>query len=70
MGLFGLSLWTDNFYLVLVPTFFVGFFMVPVIPTMLEFACENCFPIGEGSITGFLYALAHTFGALGGVGIT
>ena len=37
---------------------------------MLEFACENCFPKGEGSITGFMYALSHTFGALGGVGIT
>ena len=44
--------------------------MVPCIPTMLEFACENYFPIGEGSISGFMYALAHTIGGLGGIGIT
>jgi len=49
---------------------FMGFFMVPFIPTMLEFACENCFPIGEGSITGFMYALGHSIGGLGGIGIT
>jgi len=51
-------------------TFLFGFFMVPCIPTMLEFACENYFPIGEGSISGFMYALAHTIGGLGGIGIT
>ena len=66
----GLSLWTENIYLIIIPTVFLGFFMVPFIPTMLEFACENCFPIGEGSITGFMYALAHTIGGLGGIGIT
>ena len=41
-----------------------------MIPTMLEFACENYFPIGEGSITGFMWAIANSFGALGGAGIT
>ena len=70
MIVFGLSLWTDNFYLVLVSIIFFGFFIFPLNPTMFEFACENCFPKGEGSITGFMYALSHTFGALGGVGIT
>ena len=44
--------------------------MVPAMPTMLELGCENCFPIGEGSITGFMYASAHTIGGLGGIGIT
>ena len=66
----GLSLWTENIYLIIIPMVFMGFFMVPFIPTMLEFACENCFPIGEGSITGFMYALGHSIGGLGGIGIT
>ena len=28
------------------------------------------FPIGEGSISGFMYAIAHTIGGLGGIEIT
>lgn len=45
----------------------VGFFIVPLIPGMLEFACEISFPIGEGTSTGFIYACAHIFGGTVGV---
>ena len=44
--------------------------MVPLIPTMLELACETCFPIGEATITGFMYAIAHIVGGVGGIGLT
>lgn len=44
--------------------------MVPLIPVMLEFSCETSFPIGEATVTGFIYALAHVFGGLGGIGLT
>ena len=50
--------------------FALGLFVVPLIPAMLEFACETCFPIGEATCTGFIYALAHIFGGIGGIALT
>lgn len=67
---FALMLWTENFYIVMLTVFGVGLFTVPLIPAMLEFACETCFPIGEATITGFIYAIAHICGGLGGIGLT
>ena len=67
---FTLLLWTENFWLILIPVLGLGFFMVPLIPTMLELACETCFPIGEASVTGYMFAIAHIFGGVGGIGIT
>ncbi len=37
----------------------VGFFMVPLIPIMLELACEISFPVGEEAASGFLFAADH-----------
>ena len=50
--------------------FIIGLFVVPLIPAMLEYACETCFPIGEATCTGFIYALAHIFGGIGGIALT
>ena len=44
--------------------------MVPLIPVMLEFSCEISFPTGEASTIGFIYALAHVIGGVGGIGLT
>lgn len=30
---------------------------------MLEFGCELCFPVGEGTSTGFMHAGAHVMSA-------
>jgi hypothetical protein len=68
--LFAVLLWTENFFLVIIGIFGVGLFMVPLIPAMLEFACETSFPIGEATITGFIYAIAHICGGVGGIGFT
>ncbi len=57
-------------YLVAPPILFVGLFIVPLIPAMLEFSCEINFPIGEATTTGFIFAIAHVFGALSGIGLT
>ena len=67
---FMLMLETMTFGLLIPPVFVVGFFIVPLIPAMLEFSCETNFPIGEGTTTGFIYAVAHIFGGLGGLGLT
>jgi FLVCR family feline leukemia virus subgroup C receptor-related protein len=64
MLLFLALLGTGSFALYLVVGLAVGFFIVPVIPIMLEFGCEICFPIGEGTTTGFLYAGAHIIAAV------
>lgn len=52
---FGAMLWTKSFYLTIPAVFAIGLFMVPLIPSMLEFACETSFPIGEATATGFIY---------------
>ena len=67
---FAFLLWTKNFWGILIPVLGLGFFMVPLIPTMLELACETCFPIGEATITGFMFAIAHIVGGVGGIGLT
>jgi len=70
LAFFSFMLWTKSFLGVLFPVLGMGFFMVPLIPTMLELACETCFPIGEATITGFMYAIAHIVGGVGGIGLT
>lgn len=37
----------------------LGFFIIPIIPILLELANEVCFPIGEATVTGFIYTVAH-----------
>ena len=67
---FLVMLWSEKFILVCLSMFTIGLFVVPLIPAMLEFACETCFPIGEATCTGFIYALAHIFGGIGGIALT
>ena len=43
---------------------------MPLISAMLEIACETCFPIGEAICIGFICALAHIFGGIGGIALT
>lgn len=37
----------------------LGFFIIPIIPILLELANEVCYPIGEATVTGFIYTIAH-----------
>jgi len=50
---------TEVFLFVLLPSVSLGFFIIPVIPILLELANEVCYPIGEATVTGFIYTLAH-----------
>ena len=67
---FLMMLYSENFILVCLSMFIIGLFVVPLIPAMLEYACETCFPIGEATCTGFIYALAHIFRGISGIALT
>ena len=41
-----------------------SFFLVPLVPIMLELACEMAFPVGEGSAAGMLFANGNFSGFL------
>lgn len=59
--LFMLMLYTESIYLCAIGSGIIGLFFLPMIPTLLEFACESVFPIGEGSTVGFLSGVSNLF---------
>ena len=64
---FLLSLWSRKFWQLLIPDFLVGLFVVPLVPTMLEYACETSFPVGEAIVTGIHLGAGHLLGGLMGI---
>lgn len=38
---------------------FNSFFLIPLVPIMLELGCELVFPVGEGSAVGLLFAVGN-----------
>ena len=43
-----------------------SFFLIPLVPIMLELGCEIAFPVAEGTATGMLFAMGNFCGfALG-----
>lgn len=46
---------------------FNSFFLIPLVPIMLELGCELVFPVGEGSAVGMLFAIGNFFGFLLGL---
>ena len=64
---FLLSLWSRQFWQLLIPDFLVGLFVVPLVPTMLEYACETSFPVGEAIVTGIHLGAGHLLGGLMGI---
>ena len=43
-----------------------SFFLIPLVPMMLELACEEAFPVGEGFAVGLLYAGNNLLGFIFG----
>ena len=41
---------------------FNSFFLIPLVPIMLELGCELAFPVGEGTAVGFLFAMGNFSG--------
>lgn len=54
----------------MIPALTLGFFIIPVIPILLELANEVCYPIGEATVTGFIFTVAHIAGFLLGSGFS
>jgi FLVCR family feline leukemia virus subgroup C receptor-related protein len=46
---------------------FNSFFLIPLVPIMLELGCELVFPVGEGTAVGFLFAMGNFSGFLLGI---
>lgn len=46
---------------------FNSFFLIPLVPIMLELGCELVFPVGEGSAVGMLFAVGNFGGFLLGL---
>ena len=44
-----------------------SFFLIPLVPIMLELSCELAFPVGEGSAAGMLFAMGNFSGFLLGL---
>jgi FLVCR family feline leukemia virus subgroup C receptor-related protein len=44
-----------------------SFFLIPLVPIMLELGCELVFPVGEGAAVGLLFAFGNLFGFLLGI---
>ncbi len=44
-----------------------SFFLIPLVPIMLELACELAFPVGEGSAAGLLFAMGNFAGFILGI---
>lgn len=57
---------TNSLVLVSLISAFNSFFLIPLVPIMLELGCELAFPVGEGTAVGFLFAMGNFSGfALG-----
>ena len=44
-----------------------SFFLIPLVPIMLELACETAFPVGEGAAAGLLFAMGNFAGFVLGI---
>ena len=60
-------LMTNSLFLVSFISAFNSFFLIPLVPIMLELGCELVFPVGEGSAVGLLFAMGNFGGFLFGL---
>lgn len=62
IALFYPLLETGSLALVSLISAFNSFFLIPLVPIMLELGCELIFPVGEGTAVGFLFAMGNFSG--------
>jgi FLVCR family feline leukemia virus subgroup C receptor-related protein len=62
IALFYPLLETNSLLLVSLISAFNSFFLIPLVPIMLELGCELIFPVGEGTAVGFLFAMGNFSG--------
>ncbi|KAL4450799.1 hypothetical protein ABPG74_011641 [Tetrahymena malaccensis] len=54
----------ENFWLLMIAIFLMGFFTTPLIPISMDFACEITFPISEPFSSGLVLASGQLFGSI------
>ena len=52
----------ENLFLASLISAINSFFLIPLVPIMLELGCELVFPVGEGSDVGILFAIGNYVG--------
>ena len=60
--LFYPCLMTNSLAIVALISAINSFFLIPLVPIMLEMGCELVFPVGEGAAVGLLFAIGNFFG--------
>lgn len=70
VGLFYPLLLTEVLLIASFISAFNSFFLIPLVPIMLELGCELVFPIGEGTAVGMLFAIGNFGGFLLGLLMT
>ncbi len=63
-------LMTENLVLASLISAINSFFLIPLVPIMLELGCELVFPVGEGSAVGLLFAIGNFGGFILGLFMT
>lgn len=63
-GFFIGAMFVQNIIVLAIVTTFLGFFMTPILPLGLEFACEITFPIGEAVTGGTMIGMSQLVGAI------
>lgn len=58
---------TSQLYIIILIGIVGGFFIFPLQPLLVAYASDVAFPVGQGSITGFLFAFSQTFGFISGL---
>lgn len=58
---------TEILALVSLVSAYNSFFLIPLVPIMLELSCETAFPVGEGSAAGLLFAMGNFAGFVLGI---
>ena len=62
MILFYPMLETNQIAVATVISAYNSFFLIPLVPIMLELGCELAYPVGEGTAVGLLFAVGNLFG--------
>ena len=62
MALFYPMLDTNSIVAGAIVSAYNSFFLIPLVPIMLELGCELAYPIGEGTAVGLLFAVGNLFG--------
>ena len=57
---------TNSLLLVALISAINSFFLIPLVPIMLEMGCELVFPVGEGAAVGLLFAMGNFSGFIFG----